>query len=149
MVQFYVILYFKFSFSQRRVLKTIIVWLINCLCVRGVRKTSETDFREKASYEVFRCWEHDSEVSSVGDPQAGDMAAGLRKHRKLNVVKMRFGRFFDVQNSNLRWTPPNLTCVCGGRTGWVVTLFDTYSQDTVFKPRYHQSRNALGQVTNG
>jgi hypothetical protein len=35
------------------------------------------------------------------------------------------------------------------RHGWVVTLFDTYSQGTVFKPRYYQPWNDLGQVTNG
>ena len=31
----------------------------------------------------------------------------------------------------------------------MVTLFDTYSQDTVFKLQYHHPWNDLGQVTHG
>ena len=33
--------------------------------------------------------------------------------------------------------------------GWMVTVFDTYLQDTVFKPRYHHAWKDLGQVTHG
>ena len=45
--------------------------LIACLCVRRVKKTSKKDFRQNTSYEVFQCWEHDSEVSSVADQLGG------------------------------------------------------------------------------
>jgi hypothetical protein len=35
------------------------------------------------------------------------------------------------------------------RYGWVVKLFDTYPQGTVFEPRHYQTYNDPGQVTNG
>ena len=35
------------------------------------------------------------------------------------------------------------------RHSWMVTLFDTYSQDIVFKSRYYYPWNDLGQVTHG
>ena len=35
------------------------------------------------------------------------------------------------------------------RHGWLVTLFDTYSQGTVFKPQYHHPWNDPGEVTDG
>ena len=35
------------------------------------------------------------------------------------------------------------------RDGWMVKLFGTYYQGTVFEPRRHRTWNDLGQVTNG
>ena len=72
--------------GQRYVTKTLVLFLVEkslgnnnclidcliaCLCVRRVKKTSKNDFRQNTSYEVFQCWEHDSEVSSVADQLGG------------------------------------------------------------------------------
>jgi hypothetical protein len=40
----------------------LFVCLLDCLCVRKVKKTSKTDFEEKTFLEVIRCGEFESAV---------------------------------------------------------------------------------------